>query len=127
MIVGNFGAPYSILVENDDSRYSCPMVRMARVVVPGLSHHMTQRGNRRMRTLFIDEDYRHCVVLMAEWCRGAAPGVSQVSLNVWKADSAAFSANANPVQKAQEGQLEYGVPECAVRPRAGQAVMPEES
>jgi putative transposase len=34
------------------------MARLARVVVPGLPHHVTQRGNRRERVFFEDGDYR---------------------------------------------------------------------
>jgi putative transposase len=34
------------------------MARIARVVVPGLPHHLTQRGNRREPVLFGAEDYR---------------------------------------------------------------------
>jgi putative transposase len=34
------------------------VARMARVVVPGLPHHITQRGNRREPVFFGDEDYR---------------------------------------------------------------------
>ena len=41
---------------------------MARVVVPGLPHHLTQRGNRRQRTFFRKDDYRAYLELMAEWC-----------------------------------------------------------
>jgi len=33
------------------------MTRLARAVVPGVPHHMTQRGNRRQVTFFRDEDY----------------------------------------------------------------------
>jgi putative transposase len=33
------------------------MARLAHVVVPGLPHHVTQRGNGRQRTFFIDADY----------------------------------------------------------------------
>jgi REP-associated tyrosine transposase len=33
------------------------MARLARVVVPGLPHHVTQRGNGGARTFFRDEDY----------------------------------------------------------------------
>ena len=36
------------------------MDRIARYVVPGLPHHVTQRGNRRERVFFGDEDYRLC-------------------------------------------------------------------
>jgi putative transposase len=28
------------------------------VVVPGMPHHVTQRGNRRQETFFGEEDYR---------------------------------------------------------------------
>jgi putative transposase len=34
------------------------MARLARVVVPHLPHHVTQRGNGRQKTFFSDEDYR---------------------------------------------------------------------
>jgi len=44
------------------------MARIARVVVPGYPHHITQRGNRRQRTFFCDEDYQLYLGLMAEWC-----------------------------------------------------------
>lgn len=33
------------------------MARLARVVIPGIPHHVTQRGNGRARTFFGDEDY----------------------------------------------------------------------
>ncbi len=33
------------------------MARLARLVVPGLPHHVTQRGNRGARTFFRDSDY----------------------------------------------------------------------
>ena len=33
------------------------MARMPRLVVPGFPHHITQRGNRRMKTFFCDDDY----------------------------------------------------------------------
>jgi len=34
------------------------MARMARVVVPGYPHHVTQRGNRKQETFFDSADYR---------------------------------------------------------------------
>ena len=34
-----------------------------------MPHHITQRGNRRQRTFFSDEDYAAYIALMAEWCR----------------------------------------------------------
>ena len=33
------------------------MARLPRLVVPGLPHHVTQRGNRRLQTFFGDDDY----------------------------------------------------------------------
>jgi putative transposase len=44
------------------------MPRIARTVVPGLAHHVTQRGNRRQRTFFTDSDYADYVGLMSESC-----------------------------------------------------------
>ena len=48
------------------------MARLARLVVPGLPHHITQRGNRRQQTFFCDEDYAAYVELMADWCKERA-------------------------------------------------------
>ena len=46
------------------------MARLARLVVAGLPHHVTQRGNRRQQTFFCEEeDYAAYVELMADWCK----------------------------------------------------------
>ncbi|HUT13248.1 MAG TPA: hypothetical protein VMY42_22355 [Thermoguttaceae bacterium] len=45
------------------------MARLARVVIPGMLRHITQRGNRRQLTFFRDEDYAAYVELMAAGCR----------------------------------------------------------
>ena len=45
------------------------MARMARVVVPGYPHHVTQRGNRRQQTFFTDHDYEHYIALVAQFAR----------------------------------------------------------
>jgi putative transposase len=45
------------------------MARLARVIVPGCPHHITQRGNRRQRTFFGDDDYQAYLALLADWCR----------------------------------------------------------
>ena len=42
-----------------------PVARLARVVVPGLPHHVTQRGNGRQRTFFEDGDYALYLDLLA--------------------------------------------------------------
>jgi len=45
------------------------MARIGRFVVPDLPHHVTQRGNRRERVFFGDEDYALYRDLLAEACR----------------------------------------------------------
>jgi putative transposase len=45
------------------------MARLARLIIPGLPHHVTQRGNRRQQTFFSDGDYAAYLELMADWCR----------------------------------------------------------
>ena len=57
------------------------MVRLARVVAPGIPHHITQRGNRRQETFFCAEDDQEYIVLMGELkgnsvgrCGGESPG-----------------------------------------------------
>ena len=47
------------------------MARMARTVIPGLPHHITQRGNGRARTFFSDHDYRSYLDLLAARCRAS--------------------------------------------------------
>jgi len=42
------------------------MARIARLVVPGAPHHVTQRGNRREPTFFSADDYRFYRDLLAE-------------------------------------------------------------
>ena len=39
---------------------------MARLVVPGYPHHVTQRGNRKQRTFYSDADYRAYIELLSE-------------------------------------------------------------
>ena len=45
------------------------MARIARIVVPGMPHHITQRGNRRQESFFKEDDYREYISLMSESCR----------------------------------------------------------
>jgi putative transposase len=47
------------------------MARLSRLVVPGLPHHVTQRGNGRAQTFFDDEDYALYKNLLAESCRAS--------------------------------------------------------
>lgn len=51
------------------------MARLARLIVPGLPHHVTQRGNGRAQTFFRDEDYALYRDLLAQSCRAARVAV----------------------------------------------------
>jgi len=51
------------------------MARLARIVVPGLPHHVTQRGNQRQKVFFEEGDYALYRDLLAERCRKAGVAV----------------------------------------------------
>ena len=51
------------------------MARLARIVLPGIPHHISQRGNRRERTFFEDGDYALYLDLLSQ-----AAARSQVSI-----------------------------------------------
>ena len=44
------------------------MARLPRLILPGIPHHVTQRGNRREQTFFEDGDYELYLDLLAEAC-----------------------------------------------------------
>jgi putative transposase len=52
------------------------MARIARIVVPGYPHHVTQRGNRRQQAFFYDGAYQAYIDLMSHWCR-------QHAVDIW--------------------------------------------
>ena len=52
------------------------MARLARVILPGYPHHITQRGNRRQDVFFKDEDYLHYLELLKHWC-------AEEKLEIW--------------------------------------------
>lgn len=51
------------------------MARLARIVIPRLPHHVTQRGNGRSQTFFSDGDYRLYLDLLREHCTEAEVGI----------------------------------------------------
>jgi len=51
------------------------MARLARIVVPGLPHHVTQRGNGRAKVFFAPKDYELYRDLLVEHCRTADVGI----------------------------------------------------
>lgn len=44
------------------------MARLARIVIPDVAHHVTQRGNRRLPIFFSDEDREAYLALLAGAC-----------------------------------------------------------
>jgi len=45
------------------------MARLSRVVIPGIAHHVTQRGNGRAQVFFGDADYALYCAWLGEACR----------------------------------------------------------
>jgi putative transposase len=52
------------------------MSRLARIVLPGIAHHVTQRGNRREKTFFAEGDYALYLDLLAE-------GAERAGVEIW--------------------------------------------
>ena len=52
------------------------MARIARLVVPGIPHHVTQRGNRRETTFFDEADYRLYLTLLRQ-------GAAKAGAEIW--------------------------------------------
>jgi putative transposase len=52
------------------------MARLPRLVLPGIPHHVTQRGNRRERTFFEDGDYALYLDLLAD-------GAERAGVAIW--------------------------------------------
>ena len=73
------------------------MARIARVVAPGLPHHVTQRGNRRQETFFREEDYVEYIRLMSEWC------------SCWKVEIWAYCLMPNHVHMIMVPESEEGL------------------
>ena len=51
------------------------MSRPPRQVLPGIPHHVTQRGNRRQPTFFSDADYARYLSLLGHACRKSGTSV----------------------------------------------------
>ena len=51
------------------------MPRPVRAVIPGVPHHVTQRGSRRMKNFFEESDCAGYKALLAASCRNAAAAV----------------------------------------------------
>jgi putative transposase len=51
------------------------MARLPRFIIPGIPHHITQRGNGRQKTFFSDDDYALYVDLLKAHCPAAGVAV----------------------------------------------------
>ena len=76
LIIGGFLRDYSPLAPSSAMRYTRPMVRQPRIVIPGVTHHVTQRGNNRQDVFFVDDD---CRMYLSYLKKSAALYSSEVS------------------------------------------------
>lgn len=83
------------------------MARLVRVVVPGVPHHVTQRGNRRQETFFNADDYEAYLVLPSEWCGRLE---RRHFWTVSKRNPDVSSARPGRAASQNEGRNEYTVP-----------------
>ena len=51
------------------------MARLARIVIPGVAHHVTQRGNRQQQVFFTNGDHAEYRALIAQSCSAAGVAV----------------------------------------------------
>jgi len=72
------------------------MARLARVVIPGLPHHITQRGNRRQQTFFNNGDYAAYLELMGQWCK-------ELGVQIWSYCLMPNHAHLIAVPKTEDG------------------------
>ena len=77
---GNYGdTAITVTVHSIDGNgrlgYRGPMARLARVIIPDVPVHVTQRGNGRQKVFFSELDYRLYRDWLGEACRQAKVGV----------------------------------------------------
>jgi len=88
------------------------MSRLARIVIPDLPHHVTQRGNGRAQVFFGDDDYAIYRALLAESCRAAGVAVwawvlmpNHVHLILVPSDSDGLRRALAPVHRRYAGHV----------------------
>ena len=57
------------------------MARIGRVVAGGFPHHITQRGNRRQKTFFCNEDYELYIKVI--YGKGGLPPILWMRTIYW--------------------------------------------
>ncbi len=88
------------------------MARLARYVLPGIPHHVTQRGNGRQQTFFCEADYAAYRDLLATHCAAHGVGVwswvlmpNHVHLIVVPDHADALRAALSKVHRAYAGRI----------------------
>jgi putative transposase len=88
------------------------MARIARVVIPGLPHHVTQRGNGGAKVFFSDDDYELYRSLLAASCKKARVACwawvampNHVHLILVPRDADGLRAALAPVHRAYAGLI----------------------
>jgi putative transposase len=91
---------------------------MARVVIPGVAHHVTQRGNRREKVFSRKADYQRYLALLAQYAGEHGLAIrawclmpNHVHLVAVPAEASSLSAVLRPVhlRYAQEANRRHGV------------------
>jgi putative transposase len=59
------------------------VARLPRIVLPGIPHHVTQRGNRRERVFFEDGDYALYLDLLSEAAARARVAIWASRVAIW--------------------------------------------
>jgi putative transposase len=95
------------------------MPRSPRLVLPGLPHHITQRGNSRIRTFFGADDYRRYLDLLRGSCRKAGTSVwawclmpNHVHLILAPAGEDGLRATRAPVHTRYAGEINRREDRC---------------
>ena len=101
------------------------MARLARIVIPGTPHHITQRGNGRQQTFFTDDDYAFYRRLLGERCAAAGVAVwswvlmpNHVHLILVPSDADGIRRALAPLHRTYAG---HATPGCGARAIFGRA------
>jgi putative transposase len=88
------------------------MARLARIVLPDIPHHVTQRGNGRAQTFFCEADYRLYLTLLAKHCRAARVAIwawclmpNHVHLILTPADADGLRKSLSKVHRQYAGHI----------------------
>ena|SRR5829696_3528926 len=110
------------------------MPRVARLVLPGIPHHVTQRGNRCQQTFFGNDDYELYSHLLRRWADKAATAMwawclmpNHVHLILVPADEAGLSGLLGPTHQQYTWRINHreGWRGCLWQGRYGSVAMDE--